>query len=66
MYTLWAFVAISLPVAILNNGLLGSIAAALGFTLLLTITFKNSQTATKKSSQRMLLRIKPSYYDKVL
>ncbi|GEM79757.1 hypothetical protein [Vibrio superstes] len=66
MYALWALVALSLAIALFDNGLVGSIAVAVGFVLVLSIAIKFGRTNAQKSSHRMLSRVKPSHYDKVL
>ncbi|CAM4033703.1 MULTISPECIES: hypothetical protein [Vibrio] len=66
MYFLWALVAACLGVAIADHGLLGSIAQALGFALVVGIAFSQSGKSVKKSSDWLLSRVKPSHYDKVL
>ncbi|GAB7219547.1 hypothetical protein [Vibrio comitans] len=66
MYALWALVVVSLAIALSDNGLIGSIAEAVGFFLVLSIAIKFGRTNAKKSSHRMLSRVKPSHYDKVL
>ena len=66
MYALWALVALSLAIALSDNGLIGSVAEAIGFVLVLCIAIKFGRANSKKSSHRMLSRVKPSHYDKVL
>ncbi|OBT16039.1 hypothetical protein A9264_12315 [Vibrio sp. UCD-FRSSP16_10] len=66
MYILWTLVVACLAIALSDNGLIGSIAQALGFALVLWIAIKQKGDSTKKSSHRLLARVKPSHYDKVL
>ncbi|GEA51572.1 hypothetical protein VIN01S_23760 [Vibrio inusitatus NBRC 102082] len=66
MYALWALVAVSLAIALSDDGLIGSIAEAVGFVLVLSIVIKCGRANARKSSRRMMSRIKPSHYDKVL
>ncbi|GAM70999.1 hypothetical protein JCM19236_1166 [Vibrio sp. JCM 19236] len=60
----WALVASCLIVALLNEGLVGSIAEALGYGFALFGAYKLG--SPKKASLRMKSRVRPSQYDKVL
>ncbi len=64
MRWIWAGIAASLIVATLDHGLLGSIANAISFGLVLWLAFRVG--SPKKASLRMASRIRTNQYDKVL
>lgn len=64
-FTLTVIVAVCLAIALKDDDLLGSIAEALGFAVMLFGVIKFGQKS-KKSSRYMLQRLKPDHYDKVL